>query len=443
MSTVMWLAFVIFVITYVLISIRRFRWFNIERPAVAMLGAALMILLGVVTPTQALQAIDLNTIALLLGMMLLVASLELCGFFNWVSLKIIDHSQNQFQFLVLVMVSTAALSALILNDTVVLLFTPIIIKTCRLIKANPIPFMVAEAISANIGSVGTEVGNPQNAFIATQSGITFVDFSAKLLPITVVCMVVAIIMIWIVFRKDLMAEGENDEGAKEVGRKRSFLTQRSRAIDHEEAKRSLGERSLSRAVYLVIGAICLVFLGFLAAPQLGLPLSLIAFSGGAVALFVLPLFDRGLSAKTILKGVDWSLLLFFVGLFVVLKGVDVSGLMNEMVIAFQGTGAGLTSISGLTAFSALLSNLISNVPAVMLLSPLVSIQASDPLWLALATSSTLAGNATILGAAANVIVAESGEKQGVNLPFWKFVKAGLPITIVTLLISVLMLQLLG
>lgn len=444
MQSEMLIALAIFLITYVLISIRRFRWFNIERPAVAMLGAALMIILGVVTPEEAFASIDLGTIALLLGMMILVASLELCGFFTWISLKIISASKNQFQFLILVMVSTAVLSALVLNDTVVLLFTPIIIKTCRLIKANPIPFIVAEAISANIGSVATVVGNPQNAYIANVSGISFLEFSIVLVPVTIVCMLVAMPMIWLIFRKDLAdVEGITKERKKELDRRFHFLRYEiSKPIDRDSAKNGISYEKMDRSVWLVISIFFLVFIGFVISPALNIPLALIAFSGGAVILFSLPLVNKKIGARRILKRVDWTLLLFFIGFFVVLKGVEVSGLMDELVNGFQELSNGaLSSIAGLSAFTAILSNLISNVPAVMLLAPFVASMNSTDLWLTLAASSTLAGNATILGAAANVIVAETGEKMGVELSFWKFVKAGLPVTVVTLLVCIFMLEL--
>jgi Na+/H+ antiporter NhaD/arsenite permease-like protein len=158
---------------------------------------------------------------------------------------------------------------------------------------------------------------------------------------------------------------------------------------------------------------------------------------------LLPFFNRSVQPMDVLRKVDWTLLLFFVGLFVVLKGVETSGLLASMMDAFQSnSGSGLTSIPGLTAFCAILSNLISNVPAVMLLSPFVASVGSNNLWLALVTSSTLAGNATILGAAANVIVVETGNKMGVEVSLWQFMKAGLPITVITLLLSVVILGLL-
>ena len=200
---------------------------------------------------------------------------------------------------------------------------------------------------------------------------------------------------------------------------------------------------MHRSVYLVLGAIVLVFVGFVLSPSINLPLAMVAFIGGAFVLMFLPFFNRSVQPVEVLRKVDWTLLLFFVGLFVVLKGVETSGLLAEMMNAFQASsGSGLTSIPGLTGFSAVLSNLISNVPAVMLLSPFVASVGSNNLWLALVTSSTLAGNATILGAAANVIVVETGNKMGVEISLWQFMKAGLPITIITLLLSVVMLGML-
>jgi Na+/H+ antiporter NhaD/arsenite permease-like protein len=202
-------------------------------------------------------------------------------------------------------------------------------------------------------------------------------------------------------------------------------------------------KGMDRAIWVVLGVLAAVIVGFLVSPSLGVPLAIVAFVGGSIALFLVPLFNRRTNAKSILRGVDWTLLLFFVGLFIVLKGVATSGLLQEMEDFFQSvSNGGLSTIPGLSVFSAVLSNLISNVPAVILLAPFVEQLGQTSLWLALAASSTLAGNATILGAAANVIVAESGEKLGVELSFWKFVKAGLPITIATLIISIIILELL-
>jgi Na+/H+ antiporter NhaD/arsenite permease-like protein len=444
MEGIAYVALAIFLATYLGISIRHFKWFNIKRPIVATIGGFMMVFLGVVTPSQAFQSIDFGILGLLLGMMIMVVGLELCGFFTWVSKRIVLASRNQFQFLALIMISTAVLSALILNDAVVLLFTPIVIRACKMIKANPVPFLIAEAVSANIGSVATEVGNPQNVYIASISNVSFLDFSLRLVPVTAICLIVAISLVWVVFRKDLCEDrgfATSVEDAPNQAKRR--LRARSKPIDREEALKHSEVGNINSSVYLVLGVLLLVFAGFILSPLTGVPIAIMAFLGGASVLFLLPLFNRGTDIRLILKQVDWTLLLFFVGLFVLLKGVDVSGLMAEMVGLFQsGSGGNLGTIWGLSGFCAVLSNLISNVPAVMLLAPFVSSIGTSTIWLTLAASSTLAGNATILGAAANIIVVETGERMNVQVSFWKFIKVGLPITFVTLVISILMLSLL-
>jgi Na+/H+ antiporter NhaD/arsenite permease-like protein len=431
-------ALAIFLVTYAIISIRRFPKVKIDRPAAALIGAALMILLGVVSPGGAIDAINMDIILLLVGMMVLVAGLELCGFFEWVSLLMIKYSKDQFTFLVLTMVVTGALSALVLNDTIVLLFTPIIIRTCRLLKSNPVPFLIAEAIAANIGSVATAVGNPQNAFIATQSNITFINFSAKLLPVAAVCMLVAIAIMYLFYRKDI-----NKGSAQEFRRKilaDGWVAFRDELVKGDAATTSgikkLRDRRLG--LYTLLGITALTFGAFVLSHMVNAPIAVIAFLGGAAALFIVPIVTD-VKAKDMLAGVDWSIILFFVGLFIVIEGVKSSLLLDEIKNLFPGFGAGdIPSLAWLTALSAFLSNLVSNVPAVMLLSEMIPLHQTD-LWLALASSSTLAGNATILGAAANVIVAEKAEGMGVEVNFWKFTLVGFPIAMATLFVSTLML----
>lgn len=438
MGTIL-IAFAVFLVTYALISIRRFPKIKIDRPAAALVGAALMILLGVVKPSHAIDAINLDIIILLVGMMTLVAGLELCGFFEWVSLRMIKYSKDQFTFLVLTMLVTGCLSALVLNDTVVLLFTPIIIRTCRLLKSNPVPFLVAEALAANIGSVATVVGNPQNAFIATKASISFVDFSIRLVPVSIVCMLVAIAILYLFYRKDI------EKGSAQEFRRR-ILKDGWKAFEDElvkgDAATTSGIRKLKErktGLYALIGITALTFLAFILSHVLGTPIALVAFLGGVAALFVVPLLTD-VKARDMLAGVDWSIILFFVGLFIVIEGVKDSTLLDEIKNAFPGfQDGGIPSLGWLTGLSAFLSNLVSNVPAVMLLSEMIPISHTD-LWLALASSSTLAGNATILGAAANVIVAEKAEGMGVEVNFWKFTLVGFPIAMATLFVSTIMLM---
>ncbi|HNX47462.1 MAG TPA: SLC13 family permease [Methanomassiliicoccales archaeon] len=422
MQTVTWLALLVFLFTYTLISVRRVRSVSIDRPAAALFGAVLMVLLGVVTADQVLEAIDLDIIGLLLGMMIIVSCLEITGLFDRVAVILVNRCADRFTLLWLSMGVTALLSALILNDTVVLMFTPILIKVCRSIDANPVPYLVGEALAANIGSVATGVGNPQNAYILIQSGITFSDFALALAPLALISLAVAVGMVALVFRKEIFDGG--------LGK--------PRPIDRSLVMAAAPRKRMEAPFFLVLAVLVAVFIGFTASSWLGIPISLVAFLGGCFLLLALPLMKKDTGTSPILRGVDWTLILFFVGLFILLKGVETSGLMDMMLSSFEDMGAGMAGVAGLTVISSVLSNLISNVPAVMLLSPVVP-AGNQTLWLSLAASSTLAGNATILGAAANVIVLEKGLSMGVEVRLWDFVKAGLPVTLVTLLISVLFL----
>ncbi|MDD1771830.1 MAG: hypothetical protein LUQ09_02820 [Methanomassiliicoccales archaeon] len=420
MQTETALALLIFVFTYALISVRRIRGVSIERPAAALFGAFLMIIIGVLPMDEVLGAIDLNILALLLGMMIIVSCLEITGLFDRASQFLVTKCGDMFTFLWVSMGVTALLSALILNDTVVLMFTPIIIKVCRSIDANPVPFLIGEALAANIGSVATAVGNPQNAYIVIRSGITFPDFAMALTPLAITSLVMAIAIVAVVFKKDIF---NGRIGTPKM-------------IDRTLVLRNMSKAKMERPFYLVLGVLIAVFIGFIISPWIDASISIIAFMGGCFLLLMLPLVKKDTGTAPILRGVDWTLLLFFVGLFILLKGVETSGLMTMMLDGFEDAGAGVTGVPGLSLISAVLSNLISNVPAVMLLSPVID-AGNNTLWLALASSSTLAGNATILGAAANVIVVEKALSQGVEVRLRDFIKAGLPVTIVTLLIAMI------
>jgi len=405
----------VFLLTYVLISLRTVRRFPIEKPAVAMLGGALMLLLGVLSPLEAVLAINLDVILLLIGMMVLVSGLEVCGFFDLVSSRIAARAKRQLSFLTWLMIATAALSALVLNDAIALLVTPVVIRSARSLKVNPVPYLVAVAIAANVGSVATEVGNPQNAYIAIRSGIPFLTFTVYLLPVTIVCLAIAIAGVRLAFRRDLAAPIAGEVAAPIVPLQRRGLT-------------------------LTFGVAVVVAAAFLASPHPDW-LPLIALIGGSVVLFFLP-FVSTVTARSLIAKVDWSIILFFVGLFLLLAGVRASGLSAAIQGAFTSAlGGQAGGLAWLVGLSSLLSSLISNVPAVLLLAEVVP-QGSTQLWLALAASSTLAGNATILGAACNVIVVQVASREGVSVTMKDFVKAGLPVTAATLIVSTVLIALL-
>ncbi len=419
MSYALYAAAVIFVATYVVISAQKIGRYRIDRPVAAMFGAALMIAFGVVGPAEAVGAIDLDVILLLLGMMLLVGGLDACGFFDYVSLQIARRARTQWEFLWTLMVATAVLSALVLNDAIALLMTPIVVRTCRSMALDPIPYLVGEGIAVNVGSVATEVGNPQNAFIGIHSGIPFVEYAALMVPITVGCLAISIGIVRVAFRRRLA-------GA---------ITARP---PHDTLV-PIDLRGLAFTLVILVAAI----VAFFAMPATWLPA--IALAAGSAVLFGLPIVNRGASARGVIEKVDWSILLFFIGLFVLIAGVESSGLMASIQAGFTALSGGAAGgVVWLAGLSAVLSNLVSNVPTVLLLAPVVQgspAPAQRGLWLTLAASSTLAGNATILGAAANIIVVQAASRQGVTIRFWDWFRAGFPATVAGLVLATALLAL--
>lgn len=405
-------AFAIFLFTYLLIAVRRFPGINVRRDVAAVLGGVLMLLFGVVSLRDAWDFIDLDVIFLLLGMMLLVVSLEFCGFFEIIVRRLTSGSSSEVRLLLSIVFLSAFLSAIMLNDAVVLLFTPIVVRCCATAKKNPILYLTALFVSANIGSVATVVGNPQNAYIASKAGIGFLEFSAYLAPLAALSLVAAIAFLLIVHKKRLNRENcildISLPKAAEVDRIRLFVTV-----------------SILAASVFLFG-----ISGFIGIR----PCEIALFAGLASLIVVL---SKGLSNVIwVAKKVDWSILLFFIGLFVLMAGVVESGLLNEISGLFPGFGEGETpSIAGLTAFSAVLSNLMTNVPSVMLIGEMLP-PGDILLWMTLAASSTLAGNATLMGAAANIIVAEESERYGISLNFREYLKIGIPVAFVTLSICI-------
>lgn len=412
----MLLAAVVLLATYVLLSLPRVvvAGVRVTRPVLAAAGGVLMLAVGAVAPRAALAAIDFPTLALLLGMMLLVAALEVAGFFEVLAGWIVRHARTQRGLLVSVMCAVAVLSALFLNDAVVLLFTPVLVRAAIRMQVNATPYLAGEAVAANVGSVATPIGNPQNAFIAIAGDIDFPRFVAVLGPVALACLLVALLAALIAFRRDLA---------------RPIVPARDSAKPYHPIL-------LPATLLLVLVVLAL----FAASSALGWSLWAIALLGG-VAAFALAdgvLILRGdrprsqLLAPVVPRRVNWGVLLFFVGLFVLLAGVRGSGLLAAFLSA--AASVRIETPVGLAIAAAVLSNVVSNVPAVLLLAPAVH---GEGAWLMLAAASTLAGNATLLGAAANVIVAEQARAHGAEFDVVRFVLYGAPVTIATLAIAIL------
>ncbi|MFA6803428.1 MAG: SLC13 family permease [Candidatus Methanomethylophilaceae archaeon] len=410
-------ALIIFVLTYVLIALHRLPGIEFKRSTAAIFGAALMVLFGIVPLSDAFASIDFEVLFLLLGMMTFVSGLEYCGLFKIIADYLIEHSGSKIRLLAMIMGITSLLSAIALNDAVVLMFTPIVIRCCSKIKTNPIPYLVGMMMSANIGSMATAVGNPQNAFIATTADINFLEFSLYLIPVAMICLPVTFLLIWYLYRKDLY---------------RSF----DRSIDDGDMDHEVDHLRLK---IMIVTMISMIF-GFSLSGFLDIKTYEIALIAGAVSLIIVASKSTN-DMRWIVERIDWSVLVFFIGLFVLISGVVESGLIYDIADLFPGFGKGETpTMLGLSVFTAILSNLFSNVPAVMLITEMMPVDDLS-FWLILAASSTLAGNATLIGSAANIIVTENSERYGVKFNFFKFMAIGTFVTVVTILIGVSMISL--
>ncbi len=394
-----WIAVAIFAVTYALISGRRLKVLPLNRPAAALLGAVLMVASGVLTPEAAYRAVNYDTLVLLLGMMLIAAYLQLAGFFEWAADQILHRAGTPQRLLLYLMLTSAGLSALLVNDTVCLLLTPLVVAVIVRGRLPLLPYLLALATSANIGSVATLVGNPQNMIIGHLSGISFARFAAALTPVAVVGLVINYAVLRVGFRKVLaVARIESGDSVATV---------------------PVLDRRLFVKVAVVFG---LVLTGFLAG--LNLPWTALA---GAALIMVLARRDT----HPVLKLVDWHLLVFFAALFVVVEGLNGTGLPERFR---PDLGASVpTQAWNLTWLSVLGSNIFSNVPFVLVAGRWMSgFVNPDLMWQVLAMATTLAGNLTLLGSVANLIVVESARGH-IEVGFWDYAKFGIPITIATTL----------
>lgn len=403
-------AVIIFTLTFLGIIYTRLPKVNVDRPSAAFFGAVAMILFGVISFEEAVLSIDFNTIALLLGMMIVIAVLELDGFFTLIADKTISLSKTSNQLLLSIVFITGIASAFLVNDAVVLLFTPVIIQICRSAKLNPVPYLIAEIMASNVGSAMTITGNPQNILIGMQSGISYSKFIFHLLPVSLIGMLVIVLVIKFFFKNDFMKNSQ------------LTFTKKSSSYNFQSMKFSV-------PIFLIM--VFLFFFGNI----LKLSIPMIALAGASLVLIL-----GKIKPSQVIKQVDWVLLLFFAGLFIVVHGIEKVGVLDPFIENTPITNflSGILSLHGL---SLVLSQIVSNVPYTILMLPILKTASSDLLWLSLASSATLAGNATIIGAVANIIVIEVAKKYDVDIGFWKFLKVGSIVTVITLIISVVILYL--
>lgn len=387
--------------TLVGVAVGRWPWLRMNRATIALVGATALIALGVIPLEQAFRAVDWNTIVLLFAMMVLNVNLRLAGFFHLVTSHIVRMAGTPRRLLALIVGASGVLSAIFLNDTIALMMTPLVLEIALALRRNPLPYLVALVTAANVGSVAAITGNPQNMLVGLSSGISFVDFTAALAPVAAA----GLILIWLVMIAVYRAE---------------FAPVRLTTTLHVAGEE---DPSLLRKSMLATGLMLVALVA-------GAPIPLAALAAAALLLI-----SRRREPERVFAEIDWGLLVFFAALFVVTGAIETSGLGPDLFAWLRPWADG--GPAKLTAVSVVLSNLVSNVPAVMLFRPVVPTLA-DPhsAWLTLAMATTLAGNLTLLGSVANLIVAEIAKGRGVHLSFGEYLKAGAPIAILTLLVGV-------
>ena len=412
MTLDVWIGLGIFVLTYVLIATER-----LHKTIAAMAGGVAMVLLGIVTQEQAFEEIDFNVIFLLAGMMILAGIIRKTGVFGWLAVRSARFAGGDpYRILVVLCVITAVASALLDNVTTVVLVGPITLFLAARMGMNPTPFIIAEVLASNIGGASTLIGDPPNILIGSAADIDFATFALNMGPLALIILVLFLVAARWLFRGQLDTDPEL---------RATLLSLDERGM--------ITHPALLRSSLLVLGV---TLLGFLLHGPLGYEPATIALTG-AVALMVVAREDP----HEVLREVEWPTLFFFIGLFMLVAGVIEIGLIGavaDAIVAVTGGALGSTSILVLWV-SAALSGIIDNIPYTATMIPVVDQLAggheSDALWWALAIGADLGGNATIIGASANVILAAMAEREGHPISFGAFLRYGLPVTLGTMLVS--------
>src|SRR4051812_4052292 len=421
----LWVATILFVLTYAVIMSDK-----LNRAIVALLGAGLLILVGVLDQKEAMAAVDFNTLGLLLGMMLIVNITRRSGLFQYVAIwsaKKVDA--RPWGIMLMMSIVTAVFSAFLDNVTTVLLTVPVTLLITEELKVKPYPYLFAQIFASNIGGTATLIGDPPNIMIGSATGLTFNDFGLALTPIILVIMVATMIPLYFVGGRHLHATDEN--------RRHVMSFNESEAItDHRLLKQSLT-------------VIALVIIGFMLQRHTGIEPATIAIFGAAVLLLLDNLGKDGETQSKNVHGAlseaEWITLMFFLGLFILVYGIQKAGLIGMMAEALlKATGGDfhLTTISILWA-SAILSAFIDNIPFVATMIPLIKAMAPTfggdaallPLWWALSLGACLGGNGTLIGASANLVVAGLAERAGTSFRFVEYLKLAFPLMLISIVLS--------
>lgn len=417
-------ALAVFAATYVIIMTDR-----LNRAVIALLGAGLMVFSGVLTQAQAVAGIDFNTIGLLTGMMVIVAVMQKSGVFQYVAIWAAKKARAEpWGILVMLSVVTAVFSAFLDNVTTVLLITPVTLLIADALKISPYPYLFAEIFASNIGGTATLIGDPPNIMIGSAANLTFNDFVIHLAPVVVVIFVLTLIPIYFVWGRKLRAAPED----------------RAKVMAFEEAATITDARLLKQSLAVT----ALVILGFVLARPLRLEPATIAMSGAAL-LLLLNVWGRKPETQSqavhrSFGDVEWVTIFFFIGLFVVVAGIEQAGalkILAQAIIQLTGGDYVATNLSILWV-SAILSAVVDNIPFVATMIPVIQNMAPvfgqehlQPLWWSLSLGACLGGNGTLIGASANLVVAGFAERAGEPIRFMRFLAGAFPLMLLSIAIS--------
>lgn len=398
-------ALIIFLVSYLGIAMGRIPGLALDRTGIAMLGAIAMVASGAVSPQEAVRCIDFPTLCLLYGLMIISAQLRLGGFYTFAAERVLGLSHRPGVFLFMSMLLSAVLSALLANDIICFAMAPILACSLRRAGLNPLPFLLGLAVSSNIGSAATLIGNPQNMLIGQVGKLPFGGFFFWALPPSFLALALSAGLILFLYRNRLKADRAdyvNGEGGDWP------------RFDRWQTAKGLLAVSVLVGLYLT---------------DLPRDLSTLAVAGSL-------LLSRKMKSRDMMALVDWHLITLFCSLFIIIHGISLAHIPEGVLAYLSHRGFELTQPTFLTGASVVLSNLFSNVPAVMLLIPGLPQAVTEP-WYILAVSSTFAGNLFLLGSIANLIVAEKAAGHGVVISFKEHARTGIPVTLVSLVVLVL------
>jgi len=405
-TAVRFAAAAIFVASYTALAIGKVPGLSIDRAGVALVGACLMVACGAMPLPDAYKAVDFDTITLLLGMMIVVANLRLSGFFAMTNAWVARHAHRPLVLLLAIVAVSGLFSAFLVNDAICLVLAPLVVELAVGMRRNPLPYLLAVAMASNVGSAATITGNPQNMMIGSFSHIPYAAFAASLAPVAAAGLVLTVVM---------LAALHRTEFCRGAGR-----------LDLHPPRARTHTALLLRALAATAALVVLFFAGQPPAKA-------------AIIIGALLLLTRRVRSTRVYAEIDWSLLLMFAGLFIIVGGAE--RVLLTPAIVQDVSGLHLASLPVLSVVTAVLSNLVSNVPAVLMLRPFVA-TLPDPAtaWKAVAMASTLAGNFTILGSVANLIVVEQAARRGVTIGFWDYFRVGAPLTALTIVLGTLWLM---